>query len=1629
MDIRIRGACENNLKSVDVDIGDGLTVVTGVSGSGKTSLVFDTLYHEARRRFLDVFRSSGTRFRMPPADVRSINGIGPTIAVGQNLLNLNPNSTLASASGLHPFFRLLFARFGTRSCLTCGTDLQVLTEDEIVGTIRQNLKKGAVEVSSILIHQAKGSHKTLLELLVSEFDTKQVIVDGTLWNQRKLPPNKPHDISILIGRFDQDTDTSELREAVQTARALGANSVTIIDDMSSRTVSMSSICAQCGTWFGEVEPKHFGMKCIHCDGKRCEKCKDTGLHEKAASVKWKGMSFPELMSLSVAETNQLFADTDLPSTAKRLQTEITRRLDALMTVGLDYIQLNRSSPSLSRGESQRVRLAVSLTSRLEDIVHVLDEPTIGQHPADVERLMPSFRKLMGPVIFVEHDRVAAAQADRAIDIGPGAGQKGGEIVFTGTPDELWNAPTTTGQFFSLEKRVPTLEPRDPPEEFISIKKAVQHNLKAIDVEIPISRLTVITGRSGSGKSTLVEHVLVPSLEKDQPIGCKGIMGRKLSPVLVDQKPIGKNPRSNPGTYTKLSDIVRDLYASETGFSASHFSFNRPEGACPTCSGMGAVEVKMRYLPSIWITCSDCEGKRFKEEVLESQVKFGDLELSIADFYNLSITQVHSILSEDSRLSESKRKSAKSILDALVTVGLGYLKLGQSSPSLSGGEAQRVKLTKYLGKKSLKTKLLILDEISTGLHPRDLFGLLTVLDRLVKEGATIVVVEHNTDIIKSADWIVDLGPLGGPAGGEVLYSGPPSGLRDIAESYTAQALKNEEKVKPRKKPVKTNIMTDLIRIKKARANNLRNISVDIKKSKLTVVTGISGSGKSSLVRDVLQAEAERRFLESLSVYERQGTSEGPEAPVDSVSGLGVSVAISSRRRRGAGWWAVYETRSTVGSVTEISQQLNVLYAAIADRLCMKCGTQMVRSEKWSCQKCGLEQPLASPRLFSPAVYFAACGKCSGVGHINTPAVEKLIVAPDKPLCKGAMYSPGYYPGKYFCDPKSAAAGLLIALGEKHGFDPHSTPWNEMSDEARDVFLFGDSEKLAYSYLGTHRGKRTRVSGKGAWRGFYRLVSDWDVGQTFTTRITCELCNGTGLKQEYLSFKIKGFNVHEMKDKTVSELREVLEDVAVPESDAFYVSDNLQTALKRLRFLEQVGLGYIHLNRQAITLSAGESQRIVLSSLLGSGLTSLTILLDEPSRGMHPSEINSLVQALQELKKEGNTPIVVEHDLGVIMAADELIDMGPRAGTGGGRIVAIGSPTDVAKGDSITAKWLNGDRRIDISDNVRTPIAWMKIKGARGNNLKNLSIDIPLGVLVGFCGVSGSGKSTLLIDTLARALAPKKFTTSVAYEEIEPEDYDRISDSPDSVIVLDQGRRGIRSPGQALGVLKSLVDVYADSEDAVSLGMDKKRLSEPCSLCEGTGRLRTDLGFLPTVYTTCEVCSGSGRSPETWDVKMFGVSLPELNSLTLGEIYELFKYDERIEKKLRPALDVGLDYLVLRQPSWTLSGGEIQRLKIAQELTKKTQKGALFILDEPTVGQHLEDVKRLIEVLQRLVTAGNSVFVIEHHPHVLAACDWLIELGPRGGPKGGYVIAEGSPWEIRKMMTPTAPYIQEVLEGLL
>jgi excinuclease ABC subunit A len=1712
MPIDLTGASEHNLHDVDVTFGDGLTVVTGVSGSGKTSLVFDTLYHEARRRFLEVFALGSAGLRLAPARVRAITGLGPAVVVGQNLLNRNPNSTLASASGLHPFLRLLYARFGTRHCAGCGAPLAVLGEDQLVERLAAWLGQGDLVVEVPLVQGLPGSHATLLRLLAEQFDPARLRVDGAAWDRHLLDPDRPHDIALRLlpaaggdavagppapGMIDDSMAESPpapsparlARSLVETAAALGVSTLTARRGEGAAeavTVSSLPVCARCGHWFEPLEPTHFHRSCPHCDGVGCGQCAGTGLPPAAAAVRWDGLTLPALLALPVSAARTRCATADLPPAAARLRHEIGRRLDALDQVGLGYIALDRPAPTLSRGEAQRVRLAVALTSRLEDMLHVLDEPTVGQHPADVARLLPAFRRLPGPVVFVEHDRAAAAGADAAVDLGPGAGRDGGRVVFAGTPAELWRADTTTGRYFSGRATVATPAPRPAPERFLELRGAGARNLRDIDVPFPLGRLTVVTGVSGSGKSTLVEDVLVASLATQAPVGCAGVTGPWLAPTLVTQEPIGVNPRSNPATYTKLADLVRDVFAAATGLSAAHFSFNRPEGACPACGGMGAVEVAMRYLPATWIPCAECGGRRFSDTVLAATADFAGRQLSVADLYELPVAEAAPLLLASEHLPPRKRAAAGRILAALVDVGLGYLTLGQPSPTLSGGEAQRVKLARHLGSPARGAALLVLDEPTTGLHPADVAGLLTVLDRLARDGATVVVVEHNTDVVRAADWVIDLGPGAGDAGGDLLYAGPPAGLLDVANSRTGAALRAEAALRPRAGGARSGRRPAVIAVRGARAHNLRDVDVDFPAGRLTVVTGVSGSGKSSLVDDVLEAEARRRFLETLTLYERQGTREGPEAPVDAIRGLGVAVTVSPERR-------LYDRRATLGSATEVSHHLAVLLALAGERRCLECGSAMARGTEWTCPDCGAAAPLAEPRHFLTSTYASACRECHGVGTLQMPNPGKLILHPDLPLCGGAMHSPGFFPKGYLCKPFNGGYDMVRAVAERYGFDPEQTPWRDMSPEARHVFLFGHPAPMRVTF----RSRTGRVHVREVtFPGFYGWVRDWDTGGTYTDTAPCPACGGSRLRPEYLAVTLAGQNVQALSEQPLRTLADVVGGLVVPAEIAHLAAGALDTARRRLGFLVQVGLGYLHLNRPTASLSAGEAQRVRLAGLLGSGLTSLTVLLDEPTRGLHPSEVAALVAALRALRDEGNTVIVVEHDLDVMAAADHLIDVGPGAGAAGGHVVAQGPPAVVRKADTVTAAWLRGERRLapavgtsggsaggptdsrasrrpeaeslglansqaglrrlqqpaeagfaqnepgasapgrrprDLPrGNATTPAPgtlgdrWLTVHGARANNLRGDDVRLPLGALVGVCGVSGSGKSTLIIDTLGRALAPAKHTTSVAIEPITPGAHDAIEGAPPRVVVVDQTRAGLHSPAAHLGLVQPLRALYAASDDARALGLDQARLTQACSDCHGRGLVTTDMAFLPDVQAPCEACHGTGFVPEAWDVRVRGLALPEVFGRTLDEVRALFADVPELERPLGLAGAVGLGYLVLRQPGLALSGGEAQRLRLARELARPARVETLYILDEPTVGQHPEDVARLVAVLRQLVATGHTVLVVEHHPLLLAACDWLVELGPGGGPDGGRVIAQGSPATVADAGTPTAPCLRAALE---
>jgi excinuclease ABC subunit A len=1569
----VEGAAEHNLADVDVSFSAGLTAIVGVSGSGKSSLAFDVVYHEARRRLLDSLSLASPWSRVPPARVRHIGGLAPAVALGQDSVIRNPSSTVATASGVHPFLRVLYARFAQRRCPDCGTTIEVLTGEPRLARARALLDGEAGELVVPLVTRAPGSHARLLALLAERFGERALEVDGGAWGGGPLDPAAAHDIRVRTATLARGSSVSALRGALAAADALGAPVLELHADGGVHPLARAPLCPGCGRRVPTLRPTDFRT--------------DRG---EAAAYRLGGLTLDRLLALPVAEARPLLSGLDLPSGGARAAGEVERRLGALEHVGLDYLSLDRASPTLSRGEAQRLRLAVLLTNRVENVIHVLDEPTIGLDPDQVRHFLEQVARLRGPVLMVEHDRTAVAAADEVVELGPGAAREGGRVVFQGTPAALWRADTASGRLFPQRPPRPR-RPQVDSAAAVGVRGAHLRNLRGFDCDFPVGRLSVVTGPSGAGKTTLVRDVLVASLEAAEPVGCTRLAGPALRPVVVDQSPIGRNPRSNPATYSGVASRIRDLFARSSGRVPSTFSFNRPEGACSTCEGMGALELTHRFLLPTWLTCESCAGRRFRAESLEVRIPLNGRSLDIAEVFDLTVAEARELLRDD--------RGAARILAALSALGLDYLTLGQPSPQLSGGEAQRVKLARQLASTG-SSDLLVVDEPTTGLHPADLDRLLDVLRETASGGATVIVIEHHPDVVAAADWVVRLGPEGGPRGGELLEVGPPRPRR-------------QPSARPRKRPRTKPRSAPVIKVRRAAAHNLRDISLDIRKGAITALVGVSGSGKSSLLIDVVQAEASRRLLECLSLYERQSVREGPEAPVGSIEGLGPTVFVTPARPRGR--------RATVGTASEISFHIAVLLAHIGERACEQCGARQRRrltaaGTVWTCPQCGAQSGPVAPRHFLPSAYDAACLTCAGLGTVAEAREERLIVRPDAPLCAGAMYSPGFFPGSYLSKPGNGGYDMLQALAARHGFDPFRTPYRRMSAKARRAFLHGDDEPLEVVFRTKVRESVRTV----AWTGVLSILEGWDIGGLYTEHVTCSACAGERLRPDYRRVQLRGRNRAALHRLPLAELERLL-SARLPKSPLATVEHSLATVRTRLRFLRRVGLGYVDLDRTCATLSAGEAQRLKLASLLGGQLTGMTVLLDEPSRGLHPSEVVALGDELVALRDQGNTLLVVEHDRELIERADEIIVLGPGSGRAGGKVVARGELARLARTRHAWALGRAERRRRD----PRPPAGELVVKRPRENNLAGEDVMLPLGVLVGLCGISGSGKSTLAVDTLGLALAPPRLTTSVAYERVEPGTHDGIEGAPGRTIVVDQAAQGVTSPTALLGVSAALRRAFAASDAAVAADLGEKKLAPRCDACHGRGLLVEDMGFLPSVRRPCDACEGTGYTGEVRDLRLRGHSLAELEALTVEEVLALWADDPRVARPLETATELGLGYLALRQPGFALSGGELQRLKLVKELMKERREPTLFILDEPTVGQSARDVTRLVAVLDRLVDLGHTALVVDHDPQLLAACDWLLELGPGAGPDGGRVVAAGTPDRVSRGRTPIAPYLREAL----
>ncbi|PYL05022.1 MAG: excinuclease ABC subunit A [Verrucomicrobia bacterium] len=1552
-------------------------------------------------------------------------------------------------------------------------------------------------------------------------------------------------------------------------------------------------CPKCKS--GRYQPEALNYKIV------------AGVHDRRDGARRAPLQLmlPEFQALSISDARDFLRNAHIPAvdkTAQMLRDEICARLNYLCEVGVGYLRLDRSTRTLSGGEVQRVNLTTCLGASLVNTLFVMDEPSIGLHPRDVGqlvRVMHNLRDKGNTLLVVEHEEQIIRAADNLIDLGPGSGEHGGELVWNGPIEEFLgsarilracegilpsqtseqllsdidaatnpvgakssspqNATTSTLQactpqsltrdYLTGRQSIPVPKSRRKPKSSIKIAGARQHNLKNIDVDLPLGVFACVTGVSGSGKSTLIHDVLYRNLlvakgqRNGEEVGaCRTIAGahRIDEVVMVDQSPLARTPRSTPILYLGLFDRVRELFAAQPeamaqGLAPSAFSFNSGNGRCERCSGTGYEKIEMQFLSNLFVRCAECEGKRFQAHVLKVRLH----GKSIHDLLELTVSEAIQFFAE---LGDKCGAEISAGLKVLEEVGLGYLRLGQPLNTLSGGESQRLKLVGHLAEtreekpdtgtsSDSRGNLFIFDEPTIGLHFDDVAMLLRLFQRLVDRGHSIVVIEHNLEVIKCADWIVDLGPEAGDAGGEVVAVGTPEQIATIRGSHTGKFLRGVipsrgdgegahksareserslayaqddrvELARAAETPPRFHASghNSAIHVHGAREHNLKNISVQIPREQLVVITGLSGSGKSTLAFDILFAEGQRRFLDSMSPYARQFVEQLEKPDVDLVSGLPPTVAIEQRVTRGGG-------KSTVATVTEVYHFLRLLFAKTGTQFCPDCDLPV---EKQSVAAI-IKQVEAAARhrlikILAPLVkarkgFHTDVARWAERQGFDTLYVDGQLV-PLRNFRKLERFKEhtidvviGVIDRKRIADVREITRRALeIGRGTAHLLDSRNrltVASTEMSCP-RCGRAFEELDPRLFSFNSPH-GVCEECGGFGEiWDQDLQTTEDRDGESVLENELAaeresewidegeareCPSCHGSRLNAVARHVRVQGYTIDQFTNLSASEAAHMIDKLKFKDTHQTIAAGLLPEIQQRLRFMEKVGLGYLALGRSAKTLSGGESQRIRLAAQLGSNLRGVLYVLDEPTIGLHPRDNVHLLATLTALRNKGNSLIIVEHDEETMRRADHIVDLGPRAGLHGGEVVATGTLRDIERNpNSETARCLKAPVRHPIRGSrraLRNVENWIKVRGARANNLKNVDVRFPVGRLSVITGISGSGKSTLMHDVIlptvraglgtarvsragervprSRTLSTKDselyFKGSLFRRDAETNTGNACAPQIEAVYEVDQspiGKTSRSTPGTYMKVFDEIRNLYAQLPVSRVRGYSASRFSfnaegGRCETCKGQGVIKLEMSFLPSSYVPCEDCHGRRYNPQTLEVLYNEKSIGDVMEMTIEEAAQFFSVHPKIARPLSLLVDTGLGYLKLGQPSPTLSGGEAQRLKLVTQLKRGVSRATnerirkmrrpgstLYLLEEPTIGLHMADIELLLNVLHRLVDEGNTVIVIEHNLSVIAEADYIVDLGPEAGDAGGRVVATGTPEHVAKnRVSRTAPFLRKVL----
>jgi len=1593
-EITIENAQENNLKNVSLRIPHyQLIAVTGVSGSGKTSLVYDVLCTEGQRLFFENFiggRYQSAKPSRPKAD--RIDGLFPVIAIDQNHVVRSPRSTVGTLTELYDFLRLLFARLGTSDipnlhpyrslfsfnlpdgyCPVCkGLGVQDHIDPALlIHDASKTIRGGAFVLTTPnnYIVYSQVTMAVLDEVCRAEGFSVDIPWQELTAEQQNVVLRGSVKIKVLFGKHPLE---SRLKWTGITAKPREEDYykgiLTVMEDILRRERNPNIMR------FARTQV------CESCGGKR--------LNDNALSVKLWGSDISSYAGMSVREIHDFFETLQVSAhetpVVEPFRDAVLRRTSLLMKLGAGHLSLNRESASLSGGEAQRIRLAGQAASGLRNVLYILDEPSAGLHPSEHRNLLEVLRSLVNTgntVLLVDHDEQSIREADWIIDIGEGAGKAGGNILYNGPAETFFKEPQprsiTRKYLVDPREFRPATERLEAPAFFVAAG-ANRNNLRDISPKFRVHALNVITGVSGSGKTSLVDFLIGTTLK--QKSGGTGIF-RKV--IHIDSSPIGRTPKSNPATYTGLSDYVRDLLATmpesrQRGYKKGQFSFVVKGGRCESCDGAGVQQIGMHFLGNVEVVCEVCEGRRFTDETLEIKYR----GLSIFNILELTVDEAH--------LFFEGQKKITAITGILSELGLGYLKLGQPSTTLSGGEAQRVKLATELSRQANGQTLYILDEPTTGLHMADVETLLKALKGLIAKGHTLLCIEHDPAFILESDWLVDLGPGSAAEGGNLVDEGWVHELAAEGKSLTALELRkyiSRDRSVQRTSGLPCNPETIMapIRLSGVETNNLKNIEVEFPVDAITAVTGISGSGKSSLVYGTLYAESQRRFLEGLSSYMRQFSAKAG-IPVFRES-RGLVPAISLQKKN-----PVRNPRSTIATYTGLYD----LYRLLFSRLSIAPENQ--------------ERPLSTAFSFNSDE--GACQVCKGLGTLTVTDAARLVTNPEKPLVAGAL--DGSKPGRFYGEPFGQYVATLQTVGMKYGMD-FSVPYLELDTKARDMAMNGCGEEIFEVNWKYRRGTREGVHKlKTAWPGFLHLVETeyfrkhadarGDAMLELMKSMPCSHCSGYRLKPEVLRFTIHGRNIGEVcgwsADEAMQWFSEDLTLLFETELEKLVAASFQENITARLEALQKAGLGYLATDRTVGTLSGGEFQRLQMAGLVRAPFTGVAYILDEPSFGLHPKDTRRISDLIINLNRHGNTIVLVDHSPMLLGISDQVTELGPGAGVEGGKLMYSGPRKDFPGRATEGTLPVGGAAVAGLG---------LKISGACANNLKYIDVDIPSRLLTVITGVSGSGKTSLL--------------DSVIYESHlagRPVNCEKITGfgNFDHFIHISQplpGKGYTATIGSMLGVSEILAGIFSQSREGKARGFKSSHFiggsrDGRCTVCEGSGINSVSMDYFSDVSTPCERCGGTGFRDDVLEVRVQGqtifdaLQIPFAGLSGFAEGRLPAKWMERFEPVVELMSKTGMSHLTSGRFLRTLSTGELQRLKLVSALASKSGNHPLILLDEPTGGLHGNDIDLLIRLFAELIGTGSTIICVTHEPRLMAAASVVIELGPGGGSQGGEIIGK-------------------------